>query len=361
MILRVLVPLSLAAVATAAWIGYRGFFPARVSVAAAAETAPVPHDDDAADDPAVWVDDDAPERSVVLGTDKRGGLGVYDLDGRELQFLGGERFNNVDLRDGFPLGGVPTALVAVTEGRREQIVFLRLDRETRALSEVPWARINLSLDPEGLTMYRSPKDGRTYVFVVGEEFESGDKGWLEQWELRPGAVVPLESTLVRRFRVGEESEGMVADDRLGHLYVSEEETGIWRYAAEPDGGEERVLVDRVGFRHRLKYNVEGLAIHEDAAGRRHLLASSQGSNDFVVYRLDVEPVPVYVGRFAVAATDAIDGVTHTDGIEAVGRSLGARFPGGLFVCQDDRQPGGHQNFKLVRWADVSTGLGLPGR
>ena len=64
----------------------------------------VPHDGDAADDPAVWVNPDDPSKSVIVGTDKEGGLMVYDLAGRQLQYLPVGDMNNVDVRpaaDGF--------------------------------------------------------------------------------------------------------------------------------------------------------------------------------------------------------------------------------------------------------------------
>lgn len=337
-----------------AFCGYRSFFPANLVVPAVVETESVSNAGDAADDPAIWIDPKDPARSVVIGTDKRGGISVYDLTGRQLQVVIGDEVNNVDLRNDFPLGDTTVSIVAGGDGRREQIVLWRIDPAARELVEVPNARINLSLDPEGLTMYRSPLDGRFYVFVVGRDYESGDKGWLEQWEIRPGVTFPIDAERVRRTRVGGESEGMVADDRTGELYVSEEQVGIWRYSAEPNGGEERTLIDRVGWRDRLKYNVEGLAIHTDREGVRHLVASSQGSNDFVVYRLAAKGEPaVYVGRFAVEASAATDGVSHTDGIDVTGANLGPNFPDGLFVCQDDRQSNEHQNFKLVSWAEVA--------
>ena len=69
-----------------------------------AETEPVPHVGDAADDPAIWPDPRDPARSTIIGTDKDGGLAVYDLSGRELQYLPDGRLNNVDLRSAFPLG-----------------------------------------------------------------------------------------------------------------------------------------------------------------------------------------------------------------------------------------------------------------
>ncbi|QHC48451.1 phytase [Billgrantia tianxiuensis] len=55
-------------------------FPLAV-ISAQGETVPVASRGDAADDPAIWYNADAPERSLVLGTDKKRGLEVYDLQG----------------------------------------------------------------------------------------------------------------------------------------------------------------------------------------------------------------------------------------------------------------------------------------
>ena len=72
-------------------------------VTATVETDPVPNGGDAADDPAIWLHPTDPALSTVIGTDKEGGLAVYDLDGRQIQYLAGIRPNNVDIRHGFPL------------------------------------------------------------------------------------------------------------------------------------------------------------------------------------------------------------------------------------------------------------------
>ena len=51
-------------------------------------------------------------------------------------------------------------------------------------------------------------------------------------------------------------------------------------------------------------------------------------------------------------------MTHTDGIEACASALGARFPHGLFVAQDDDNDGANQNFKLASWGDIADALEL---
>ena len=86
---------------------------AGVPVLAAAETPPVgTAARDAADDPAIWVDPRDRTRGVILGTDKQAGLYVYDLAGRQRQYLAGGRPNNVDLRDAFP---TPKTLLTVDD------------------------------------------------------------------------------------------------------------------------------------------------------------------------------------------------------------------------------------------------------
>ena len=80
------------------------------SVTAAGETAPVPHSGDAADDPAIWVHPTDPSLSTIIGTDKLGGLAVYDLGGKQLFYYADSSPNNVDVRYKFPLAGSPPTL-----------------------------------------------------------------------------------------------------------------------------------------------------------------------------------------------------------------------------------------------------------
>jgi len=91
--------------------------------------------------------------------------------------------------------------------------------------------------------------------------------------------------------------------------------------------------------------------------------SSQGNNTYAVFRR--EGNNEYVGSFAVIANGAagIDGISETDGLDVTGQSLGAGFPGGLFVAQDGRNvmPPEAQNFKLVPWERIARALKLEQR
>jgi 3-phytase len=309
----------------------------------------VPHDGDAADDPAIWVDRQHPSRSVVIGTDKKGGIAVYGLGGHQIQYRPDGKLNNVDLRAGFRLGRRTVTLVAASDRSHDSIVLYRLNATTRHLIRVPGQAIRPGFEPYGACMYRSQANGRVYVIVTSEQ------GNVQQWWLRPNAAGRVTGTKVRNFDVGSQSEGCVADDRLGRLYLAEENVGLWRYGAEPSSGTARTQVDRTGSQGHLEADVEGLTIAYAPDGG-YLVASSQGNSAFAVYgRTGGND---YAGSFTVESAGGVDGVSDTDGIDVTAASLGSSFPGGLFVAQDGHNDGGNQNFKLVRWDRIVAGLGL---
>ena len=62
------------------------------------ETESVSSIGDAADDPAIWFNQADPTKSLIFGTDKRKGIHVYDLYGKELSFSELGATNNIDLR-----------------------------------------------------------------------------------------------------------------------------------------------------------------------------------------------------------------------------------------------------------------------
>jgi 3-phytase len=306
-------------------------------VAATAETAPMPHAGDAADDPAIWVDPDDGARSLIIGTDKLGGLAVYDLSGQQLQYLPDGNMNNVDLRAGFTLGGRDVTLVTAGNRSSDSIAIYRLDSATRRLEDVA-ARPITTIEVYGSCMYRSAETGKLYYFV------NSKAGAVEQWELFDAGDGRVDGRKVRAFAVGSQTEGCVADDELGRFYIGEEAVGIWRYGAEPGDGDARTQVDIAGAGGHLASNIEGLALvlGKDRGG--YLIASSQGNSTYALYRRDDN---AYLGSFAIGDGDAVDGVSDTDGIDAAAANLGPAFPQGVFVAQDGQNDDGNQNFKLV--------------
>jgi 3-phytase len=318
------------------------------------ETDPVNDYGDAADDPAIWVHPSDPARSVIIGAQKKRGLYVYDLAGKTLQVLSDGRMNNVDLRQGFRLGGTTVAIVAASNRTARTLALYKVDPATRRLSDVAEAPIPTGFrDPYGLCMYRDAKSGDFYVFM-----NESDNGAYKQWRLvAKGDRVAAE--IVREFTVGTQAEGCAADDETGALYIAEEDVGLWRYEAAATGGEHRVAIDSTG-KGNLKADVEGVAIYHGANGAGYVVVSNQGDNNYALYRR--EGRNEFLGHFSVVANPAlgIDGASETDGLDVIGTPLGAAFPHGVLVVQDGRNisPSERQNFKLVPWQHVAQAMSL---
>jgi hypothetical protein len=194
-------------------------------------------------------------------------------------------------------------------------------------------------------MYVSPVTGKYYVFVTSEA------GQVQQWELSDNGNGKVRATrLSRNFSIGSQAEGIVADDVLGHLYIAEENGGIWKYSAEPTNGNSRVLVESTGSGGHLSADVEGLAIYYASDGTGHLIASSQGSNEFAVYRR--EGNNAYINSFRLVSGNGIDAVSDTDGIDVTNFPLNGTFSQGMFVAQDN-----NDNFKFVKWEAIDAAFG----
>jgi 3-phytase len=307
------------------------------TVMATVETDPVPNGGDAADDPAIWVNPNDPAQSVIIGTDKRGGLAVYELSGKQIQYLPDGQMDNVDLRDGFKLDGQTVAIVTASNRKDNSIAIYKINPQSRTLENVAARKIKHGLTVYGMCMYRSAKTGKIYYFGTSKS------GEVEQWELFESNG-KVDAKKARNFKLGSVVEGCVADDELGHFYVAEEAVGIWKFGAEPETGSDHTQVAKVGDGH-LFADVEGLAIAYGKDGAGYLIASSQGNHSYVVYRR--EGNNEFVKKFRVGASEGVDGCEETDGIDVTTANLGPSFPHGVFVVQDGFNDKGNQNFKLV--------------
>ncbi|WP_233243392.1 phytase, partial [Caulobacter sp. HMWF025] len=323
-------------------------------VRATMETLPVANGGDAADDPAIFAHPTDPAKSAIIATDKKGGLLVYDLAGKLLQSVPDGKMNNVDLRSGFVLGGRPVTLVAASDRTRKAIALYTFDPETRLLTSVADGLQATGLsDPYGLCMYRNRK-GATFVYI------SDPDGLVRQWKLVATPTGKVKAQPVRDVKFDTQTEGCVADDETGALYVAEEDVALWKLGAEPDAGTARKAIARVAENPALKDDLEGVGLYRQAGGKGYLVLSSQGNNSYAVYRREGDNA--YVGSFAVIADGAtgIDGISETDGLEVTSALLGAGLEAGAFIAQDGRNvsPPENQNFKLVPWSVIAAKLGL---
>jgi 3-phytase len=316
-------------------------------VYATIETMAVQDDEDAADDPAIWFNEENPSKSLIIGTNKQRGLLVYNLEGEQVFNFNCGRVNNVDVRKNFPLGN-QLIDIAAASNRSGNIITIVKILPSGELIDISAGIIESSLNEVyGFCLYHDRENDKFYAFMNGKD------GGMEQWLLFDNGNDKIDAKMVRSFNIGSQPEGCVADDELGFLYVGEENNAIWKYSASPDANDDRVMIDDTSSQY-IEADIEGLALYYANDGKGYLIASSQGNNTFVVYQRENDHK--YLGSFEIVDGD-IDGVAETDGIEVCSFPLGTHFPHGVFVAQDGFNKDGdenlNQNFKLVPWESIA--------
>lgn len=346
---------GLGADAMAALVAEPAAPPAFARVLPVVATEPVAMPGDAADDPAIWVHPVDPARSTLIGTNKQGGLYVYNLDGATSQYLEDGQMNNVDVRYNFSLGGQAVDLVTASNLSDNSIAIYKVDAATGLLVDVADGTqpTNMS-EPYGQCMYQNPQTRATYVFI------NDKSGLYRQWELKDSGNGRVRAEQRRDFSVPSQPEGCVADDEYGVLYVGEEAAALWKFSAAPDGGTEGGIITTVADNPALRNDIEGVTLYYGKDGAGYVIVSSQGNDSYAVYERAGENA--YLGSFVIVANAELnlDGASETDGIDVISTPLGERFPYGLFVAQDGRNlmPMANQDYKVVPWESIADALGL---
>lgn len=308
-----------------------------VQVTASGETAPVGTGRaDAADDPAIWVDPANPNRALIVATDKKAGLHIYDLAGKDIAFTKAGLVNNVDVA-----GNIIVASDR-NDGVNAHLAVFRLDADKPAIVALGRAAAGTG-EAYGLCLKKTaPGTPLTAALIVKD-------GTVRVGTLTVADGAAPSFATEWQYKIPTQSEGCVFDGDT--LYVGEEDAGVWKLERNGTGATAGMVapVDN----QRLVADVEGLATI-DHKGQRYLLVSSQGDNAYAVFRL---PAMDYAGRFAIAA-GSFGATSETDGIEAVAGNFGAAYPDGIFLAQDGDNAPKAQNFKLVRWDQIAAALGL---
>ena len=332
------------------WSGKAETSPAVAIIAPQAQTAPMARQGDAADDPAIWLSSN-PAEARILGTNKKQGLLVYDLQGKQTQLLEVGRLNNVDVRQNIQLGGSKVDLAVATRRDDNSMMLFTIN----ASGEVAEAgRFPTGLKSiYGMCLYQ-PVSGGVQAFINDKD------GTFQQYSIGMSGN-KFSATLLRSFKVATQPEGCVADDANARLFLGEETRGIWTTSADAAKPDALTMVLPVGA--NLTADVEGMAIYRKPGGKAdtgYLIVSSQGDSSYVV--LDAQAPYKVRGRFKVGFNlpAGIDGTSETDGLEVTSANLGGAYAQGMLVIQDGykRLPDGPQNFKYVAWGDVAKALGL---
>jgi 3-phytase len=240
-----------------------------------------------ADDPAIWVNAANPRRSLVIGTLKRGGLDVYDLNGSLLQHIPADampsdmqlrnaRYNNVDILYGLKLGKRATDLAVVTDRHNDLLRFFAIDPDALEAGGAPLTEVTSPGAPRIFTAdIAELKAGRTAYGLAVAQIEPGREKGLAFVSRSGRTTVARASIFPDQGRVAysvaaqfdlpdrlplpggetwspcqdEEDdrphvEGMVVDDFHRVLYLAQERVGIWKIALDPPSIQP-ALLDRV--------------------------------------------------------------------------------------------------------------------
>lgn len=312
----------------------RGIDEADLSVIPVAETTPVNRFGDAADDPAIWINPIASERSLLLGTDKKGGLNVYNLQGQQLQHLPVGRVNNVDVRNQVRFQDQLVSVAVASNRSTNTLTVFLIDPESLSVTVAGDVATDLA-DVYGLCMYQH--NGVTDVFVNSTD------GQYRRYSLFTSADTLASETA--RFALNSQPEGCVADDQHQRLYLGEEQYGIWLMDLRADSLAPKLIAS---VNDKVHADIEGMALF-DVDNTRYLIVSSQGNDRYGVYK--AQAPYTLLGTFAIEADYAkgIDGSSETDGLDATSLQINPHFPDGLLVVQDGHNimPSDNQNFKLV--------------
>ena len=306
-----------------------------LEVNADVETEPVFAGDDAADDMCVLENFNNPESSLIISSDKKYGIIVYDLEGNKLYDYEVGRINNVDIIPS--KSGQDKYLVAGTNRTYNSIDLYIFSSNGELEKNIVREVVPSLKDVYGITFYDD--EYNTYVFV------SDKKGNVEQWSFNNDESNP-EIKFERKLKFSSLVEGLVADESKGKIYIGQERKGIWELNAFPSLDSQKKLIFKKS--KNFKPDFEGLALRDDGNGEGYLIASVQGSNGYLIIDRKSLLAKIF---FRIIDGDKIDGTTETDGID-VSSIKTSKFPNGFFIAQDDDNDGLNQNFKLVDWNKI---------
>jgi 3-phytase len=305
-----------------------------------------------ADDPAIWIHPNTPAKSVVIGTDKEteGGLYVWDMNGKQIQYVPLGRPNNVDLRYGMKVGG-QLIDIAVTNSRSnpKQIKVYKINSDDGTLTDITTASGILTpelADPYGLCLYQRKSDGA--MFVIESTQEGATKN-LHQYRLEDDGAGKVKGTYVRAFgnnTIKQYVEGLVADDELGYVYASDETNAVRKYYADRDlNKDDQIVAFATG--DGISGDREGLAIYKCADKTGYLLLSNQSGTNVKVYRREGEGGDPH--QHTLLTTIKTNGSSSTDGLDVTNRPTSSQFSKGFLVTHNS--PG--SQFKLYAWEDIA--------
>lgn len=308
-------------------------------------TQPTPHD---TDDPAIWIHPTEASKSLIIGTDKEtgGGLYVYNLDGKIINsYINMSRPNNVDIAYGLKIGDQKIDIAVTTEREKNRIrVFSLPDLKPIDNGGIEVFVGEKERDPMGIALYTRPSDGTIFA-IVGRKF-GPTENYLWQYELSVSDNKNITAKLVRKFGKfsgKKEIEAIAIDNEMGFIYYSDEQSGMRKYYADPSKNDNTELA--FFGQNDFKSDNEGIAIYKKTDTTGYILVSNQQKNTFVVYLREGSKNNVNEHqKIAEFPTSTIE----CDGADATSINLGEKFPEGMLVAMSNGMTFHYYDWNIIQ-------------
>lgn len=347
---------------------------AKLLVKPTLETARTTQKNPDADDIAFWVHPTDNTKSLIIGTQKKAGYSIYDVDGNTLLDVnpGNIRFNNVDIIYGFDLNGTSTDIAIFTDRITNKFAIYKISETAPYLTDLTdynSAELFVKEDDGdsayGQAVYKSLLTNKVYAYAT-----QNGHSLAAQFELKASGE-KIAWTKIRTITLSADdddkhAEGMVVDQEYGKLYIDQEDVGIYTTDAEVTTDtilDENDLLLEVGDNQTAE-DLEGITLYYKDSGEGYLIVSSQGNNTFAVFnRTAVDTENSYIDSFIIVADmNGIDAVQETDSIDVTNIAIGTQFPNGAFIVQDGMDTtvdpdDTATNFKWVKWEDIASKFG----
>ncbi|MFM1879088.1 MAG: hypothetical protein RLZZ241_1954 [Bacteroidota bacterium] len=302
-------------------------------VSADVETDPVLSKDDAADDPAIWIWGEKPNEGLLIGTNKKWGLEIYNLKGKRIAGYALGNINNADI-----LSNENTYILLAATNRTEQCIDIyRLNRKGE-LSVLSHNQLPKEAeDIYGICAYR---DGQSKYVIASDK-----AGRIFKWAVKEDTTLELN----QKIKFNSTCEGLVADPAHNRLLVNEEDLGIWCMNLDDITQNQHL---ELSTDNNIRSDLEGISIYQTDRTNGYIVFSIQGSNSFgLLDRVTLN----YLGKFKITREKGIDGVRETDGLDINSKST-QEYPKGILVVQDGDNYPYNQNFKIISFEKIIKGL-----
>lgn len=304
------------------------------------------------DDPALWINPTDKSKSLVIGTDKENGGGIYayDLNGKIVhKFIDMARPNNVDIVYGFSYKNELIDIAVVTERNANAIRVFRLPElvpiDDGGLKVFEGEKEENHNEPMGIALYvKEEGEHKSLLAIVGRK-SGPSEGYLWQYKIQSDDVGKLSLELKRKFGTysgKKEIEAIAVDQELGYVYYSDETVGVRKYYADPEKGNQELAFFA---KEDAKRDHEGIGIYKKDDLTGYIIVSDQQENAILVYPREGKGTNPHdhqlIAKIPVSAIEC-------DGLEITSLGLNDTFDKGMLVMMSNGKVFHYYDWKLIQ-------------